>query len=167
VPSNVRSHVAARIDGVEHQKLGLSLDAQAAATRSYAANNQGWIVAGEFQDVMSGRRDDRPQYQEMLTEARHLAAIRARIAVVVVRTDRLGRDVAEAARTRKELTRLGAQIHMIADGGMVGDLPAHIYMAVAQDESNASESASPMCGVTSCRAAGLTGAPRLATDASA
>jgi len=54
-----------RVSGAEHQKLGLRLDVQEKATRSYAASQAGWIVAGEYQDMMTGQRDDRPQYQEM------------------------------------------------------------------------------------------------------
>jgi DNA invertase Pin-like site-specific DNA recombinase len=124
-----------RVSGAEHQKMGLSLEVQEKMTRTYAAMQAGWIIAGEFQDVMTGRRDDRPEYQAMLAESRALAARGNRIAVVVMRSDRLGRDVPEASRARKELTQLGAAIHLIAEGGHVADLPAHIYIAVAQEES--------------------------------
>jgi hypothetical protein len=51
-----------RVSGAEHQREGLSLDAQTHATRSYAAM-QGWAIAGEYQDILSGARDDRPRYQ--------------------------------------------------------------------------------------------------------
>ena len=47
-----------------------SLDAQLTACRRYAAE-RGWIVKGEYQDVLSGKRDDRPQYQQLLTDVRH------------------------------------------------------------------------------------------------
>ena len=40
VPSTARSACAVRIEGVEHQKLGLSLDAQTTATRFHAAHHR-------------------------------------------------------------------------------------------------------------------------------
>ncbi|HLZ31425.1 MAG TPA: recombinase family protein [Chloroflexota bacterium] len=70
-----------------------------------------------------------------MIEVRRLAASGVRVAVVVKRTDRLGRDVPEASRARKEPHGLGVEIHMIDDGELIADPPAHIYMAVAQDES--------------------------------
>jgi hypothetical protein len=94
-----------------------------------------WILVGKAVDGVSAVTTCRRHDEEMRPKLANLAAASHAFVEVVVRTDRLGRNVAEAARARKELTRLGAQIHMIADGGMVGDLPAHIYMAIAQDES--------------------------------
>src|SRR4051794_16449353 len=81
-----------RVSGAEHQREGLSLEAQAQSTRGYAAV-QGWVIAGEYQDILSGLRDDRPRYQELLAHARQLHATGCRAAVVVTRLDRLGRHL--------------------------------------------------------------------------
>ena len=62
-----------RVSGAEHLKEGLSLAAQESANRGYVAHKQGWVIDGEYQDIMSGHRADRPQYQAMLEHARRLS----------------------------------------------------------------------------------------------
>src|SRR5262249_6207347 len=54
-----------RVSTDEQARDGLSLDAQLADCRRYAAQF-GWAIHGEYQDVPTGKRDDRPQYQAML-----------------------------------------------------------------------------------------------------
>ena len=71
---------------------GHSLDMQLRACREYVAR-QGWIIGGEYQDVLSGRRDDRPKYQALLSEVRRLHAANASAAIVVARLDRFGRKL--------------------------------------------------------------------------
>src|SRR5437879_934498 len=90
-----------RISGAEHQREGLSLDQQESLTRKYVASQQGWVIADEYCDVMSGAKVERPHYQEMLGTARRLAAGGHRVAVVVVRQDRLGRNLLEQIRARE------------------------------------------------------------------
>jgi site-specific DNA recombinase len=124
-----------RISGSEHQKEGLSLDTQERTTRTYAAAQPGWVIAGEYQDVQKGSDDSRPQYQAVLSHARQLHAAGARAAVVVVRLDRLGRHLLESVRAREELSKLGADTHAIKEGGLLSDLTAHILMSVAQEEA--------------------------------
>jgi DNA invertase Pin-like site-specific DNA recombinase len=62
-----------RVSTEEQGREGLSLDAQLDACRNYAVR-VGWDYdpAYEFRDVMSGRRDDRPDYQRLLATARRL-----------------------------------------------------------------------------------------------
>src|SRR5437763_12410344 len=86
----------------DHQRDGVSLEVQLRECRQYAAR-QGWILGREYVDVMSGKRDDRPSYQDMLTDIRLLTAEHKRIAVVVWRLDRLGRRLIERLRCREEL----------------------------------------------------------------
>jgi DNA invertase Pin-like site-specific DNA recombinase len=123
-----------RVSGAEHQKEGLSLEAQARSTRGYAAVQPGWVIAGEYRDILSGGRDDRPDYQALLAEARRLHRSGSRAAVVVTRLDRLGRHLLEQVRAREELKSLGCDTHAIKEGGMLSDLTAHILMSVGQDE---------------------------------
>ena len=57
----VNALIYTRVSGAEHQKEGLSLEAQTRATRGYAAVQPGWVIAGEYRDIISGARDDRPE----------------------------------------------------------------------------------------------------------
>ena len=61
---------------------------------------------GEYTDVMSGRRDDRPHYQALLAEVRRLRAERRPVVVVVAALDRFGRKLLERVRCREELKAL-------------------------------------------------------------
>src|SRR5688572_4579500 len=70
-----------RVSSDEQAREGLSLPAQLDSTRRYAAEH-GWSLGAEFTDVMSGRRDDRPQYQSMLAEVRRLRSEGRSVAVV-------------------------------------------------------------------------------------
>jgi site-specific DNA recombinase len=90
-----------RVSTDEQARDGLSLDAQLAETRRYAAGRDGWIIGTEYQDVLKGTRDDRPAYQRLLTDVRRLRAEGRRVAVIVSALDRFGRAILE--RSREEL----------------------------------------------------------------
>lgn len=123
-----------RVSGAEHQQEGLSLDYQEKATRVYVGSQPGWIIAGEYRDIESGAHDNRASYQALLGEARRLNKAGERVAVVVVRLDRFGRDLAEQARARKELRKLGCEQHSIKEGGALQDLHAGMLMVFSQHE---------------------------------
>lgn len=122
-----------RISGSERQKEGFSLEAQLADDRRYCAA-RAWAIAGEFSDVLTGRRDDRPGYLALLEEARRLAAEGRRVVIVVKWLHRLGRKVLEAVRSREELQALGVAVHSVMEGGEVSDLQANIMASVAEYE---------------------------------
>lgn len=126
--------VYTRVSTDEQASEGYSLDAQLAEARRYAARQQ-WIIGTEFQDVLSGKRDDRPQYQSLLEEVRHLRARGQSVTVVVAALDRFGRSILERIRSREELKRLGVATHSVREGGEVSDLVANILASVAQEES--------------------------------
>src|SRR3954470_23196949 len=88
-----------RVSSEEQARDGVSLDAQLAECRRYAAQ-LGWVLGSEFQDVLSGKRDDRPAYQALLSDVRRLRAEGRRVVVVVFRLDRLGRRILERVRCR-------------------------------------------------------------------
>src|SRR3954469_9930761 len=90
-----------RVSSEEQAREGVSLDAQLTECRRYAAQ-QGWVLGSEFQDILSGKRDDRPQYQGLLSEVRRLRAAGQPVVVVVFRLDRLGRRILERVRCREE-----------------------------------------------------------------
>jgi len=71
-----------RVSSEEQERDGLSLAAQLADCRRYVAA-RGWVIAAEHQDVMSGRRDDRPSYQALLADVRQLRREGHNIVVVV------------------------------------------------------------------------------------
>src|SRR5258708_4287454 len=95
-----------RVSSDEQAETGTSLAAQLAETRRYALAHE-WLIDGEYEDVMSGRRDDRPAYRSMLDRVRALHTEGRATIVVVAALDRLGRDLMESCRARKELKALG------------------------------------------------------------
>src|SRR5918995_1583861 len=78
-----------RVSSEEQAREGVSLDAQLTECRRYAAQH-GWVLGPEFQDVLSGKRDDRPAYQALLAEVRRLRPEGHSVVVVVFRLDPLG-----------------------------------------------------------------------------
>jgi site-specific DNA recombinase len=123
-----------RVSSDEQAREGLSLDAQLDQGRRYVAQRDGWVIGGEYQDVMTGTRDDRPDYQRMLADVRRLRAEGRRVAVVVARLDRLGRRLLERVARREELKGLGVATHAVREGGEVSDLVANILAVTAQEE---------------------------------
>jgi DNA invertase Pin-like site-specific DNA recombinase len=123
-----------RVSGDEQEREGLSLPAQLAGCRRYVQAH-GWIIGGELQDVMSGKRDDRPQYRALLAEVRRLRADGQNVVVVVKWLHRFGRRVAERVRCWEELAELGVAIHSVAEGGVVLEVVANILASIAQEES--------------------------------
>src|SRR4051794_13642966 len=81
-----------RVSTDEQAKEGVSLGDQDQTNRTYAARPN-WIIGGEFQDVQSGTKPTRADYQRMLATARTLRLERKPVAVVVKFQDRLGRDM--------------------------------------------------------------------------
>ena len=75
-----------RVSTVRQDQLGFSIEAQRAAVQDYVAVNPGLVVA-EFSEVMSGRKDSRPE----LAKALSLCRI-ARAVLVIARLDRLSRN---------------------------------------------------------------------------
>src|SRR5829696_5779488 len=122
-----------RVSSEEQAREGVSLDAQLTECRRYAAQH-GWMLGQEFQDALSGKRDDRPAYQALLAEVRRLRAEGQSVVVVVFRLDRLGRRILERVRCREELKMLGVPVHSVREGGEVSDLVANILASVAEEE---------------------------------
>ena len=124
-----------RVSSDDQAREGMSLDAQLADCRRYAAE-RGWLLSAEYeyQDVLKGTRDDRPRYQAVLTDARQLRAGGRSVAVVVAALDRFGRRLLERVRSREELKDLGVPTHSVREGGEVSDIVANVLAAVAQEE---------------------------------
>src|SRR5215207_10844956 len=81
-----------RVSTARQGKSGLGLDSQRAAVAAYL-NGGDWKIIGEFTEIESGKRSDRPQLDAALAMARvH------RVPVVVAKVDRLTRSVSFLSR---------------------------------------------------------------------
>ncbi len=81
---------------------GQDPETQLLALRAYAAR-RGFVPAGEYVDYASGTRDNRPQYQALLTAAR-----KRQVDVVLVwRYDRFARSTQALVQALHEFHRLG------------------------------------------------------------
>lgn len=101
-----RVAVYARVSTHE-QADGLSIDNQLAACHAHAAR-QGWQVAGIWQDVESGRNDDRAGYLAMLAD-------KGWNTILVWRCDRLGRDAAELFRVARMLRKTDRKLLSVTE----------------------------------------------------
>lgn len=95
----------------QEQARGWSLETQRDQCRRYAAAHDLDVVA-EYADVETGATTERAGYQQAMADIR---AGRAG-ALIVYQTDRLHRDLPHAMLTRRELQRLGIQIHTVKRG---------------------------------------------------
>lgn len=130
----VTAFIYTRVSSDEQAREGISLDAQLRECRQYVARQPSWVLGREFQDILSGTRDDRPDYQGLLAEVRKRRAASDAVAVIVMRLDRFGRRVLERVRCREELKGLGVPTHSVREGGEVPDLVANVLASVAEEE---------------------------------
>ncbi|MDR5727956.1 MAG: recombinase family protein [Terriglobia bacterium] len=77
-----------RVSTERQGRSGLGLEAQRTAVLDYLNDSQGHLL-GEFTEVESGRRKDRPQLKMALDQCR-----RQRAVLVIAKLDRLARNVA-------------------------------------------------------------------------
>ncbi|UDF29944.1 UNVERIFIED_ORG: recombinase family protein [Roseateles sp. XES5] len=114
-----------RVSTAEQGKSGLGLEAQERDIHLFLQNfsETPWEIIGEFQDVQSGKVDDRPELVKALQLAR-----KEKAELLVAKLDRLSRDVEFIARTIKQATiRVASMPH--AD-----NFQLHIYAALAEQE---------------------------------
>ncbi len=112
-----------RVSTERQGRSGLGLEAQRAAVEGYLGHN-GWEMVGEFTEVESGRKADRPQL------ARALASCRVHDATLVVaKLDRLARNVHFIS----ALMESGVEFAAV-DFPQANRLTVHILAAVAEHE---------------------------------
>jgi DNA invertase Pin-like site-specific DNA recombinase len=75
-----------RVSTERQGRSGLGLEAQRASVESYAKAT-GSIILRSYQEIESGRKDDRPELARAVADAR-----RSKAAIVVAKLDRLARD---------------------------------------------------------------------------
>ena len=110
-----------RVSTGQQGRFGFSIEAQRAAVEDYVAANPGVIVA-EFSEVMSGRKDSRPEL------AKALSLCRVARAVLVIARRPLSRNV--------EIARLGKRVRICRRNFPEANrFTIHILAAVAEYES--------------------------------
>lgn len=115
-----------RVSTAKQGHSGLGLEAQQQAVRQYL-NGGAWELAGEFTEVESGKRDDRPQLAAALAACRRFKAT-----LVIAKLDRLARNVAFIANLMEAGTDFVA-----VDMPEANKLVLHIMAAMAQHEREA------------------------------
>jgi len=115
-----------RVSTQEQGRSGLGLDAQRQAVTQYLAGGS-WELVGEYTDIESGKRDDRPELLRAIAHAR-----RSRSTLVIAKLDRLSRKVSFVS----SLMESGVKF-VAADNPSANELTIHILAAVAQAERKA------------------------------
>jgi DNA invertase Pin-like site-specific DNA recombinase len=115
-----------RVSTARQGRSGLGLDAQREAVRGFL-NDDAWEVLGEFTEVESGKRADRPQLEAALAACRLQGAV-----MVIAKLDRLARNVAFVS----ALMDSGVEF-VCADLPSANRLTVHILSAMAEYEARA------------------------------
>jgi len=110
-----------RVSTERQGQSGLGLDAQRSAVAAYAAGRD---LLGEFVEVESGRKDNRPQLAAALALCRQKRAV-----LVIAKLDRLARSVAFIS----NLMESGVEF-VAVDMPQANRLTLHILAAVAEHE---------------------------------
>jgi DNA invertase Pin-like site-specific DNA recombinase len=112
-----------RVSTDKQGKSGLGLEAQRKAVEDYL-NGGTWTLIGEFTEIESGKRNERPELVKALA-----ACKRQKAKLVIAKLDRLSRNLAFIA------TLMDAGVEFVAvDNPHANKLTVHILAAVAQHE---------------------------------
>ena len=115
-----------RVSTDRQGRSGLGLEAQQAAVRSYLDGGAGQLV-GEFTEIESGHKNERPELAEALTFCKkHKATL------LIARLDRLARNVHFISGLMETKVRFIA-----CDMPEATPFMLHIYAAAAQEEARA------------------------------
>ena len=115
-----------RVSTDRQGRSGLGLDAQQKAVGDYL-NGGAWELVGEFVEVESGKRADRPELAKALDACRKQKA-----RLVIAKLDRLSRNLAFIA------TLMESGVEFVAvDNPYANKLTVHILAAVAEHEREA------------------------------
>jgi DNA invertase Pin-like site-specific DNA recombinase len=113
-----------RVSTQRQGQSGLGLEAQAAAIAAYVQSIGGEVV-GQYTEVESGKRADRPELAKAVAHAK-----RAKARLVIAKLDRLARNVAFVS----ALMESGVDF-VACDNPHANRLTVHILAAVAEDEA--------------------------------
>jgi DNA invertase Pin-like site-specific DNA recombinase len=116
-----------RVSTEDQGRSGLGLEAQERDIDIFLANfsEEPWEIIGRYQDVQSGKNDDRPQLAAALRQVRETGA-----ELLIAKLDRLSRKVSFIANIMDDKrVRLRVASMPFAD-----NFQLHIYAALAQQE---------------------------------
>lgn len=113
-----------RVSTVRQGESGLGLDAQRNTVEAFARQSGGEIV-GQYVEVESGKRSDRPELAKAMAAAR-----KAKATLLIAKLDRLARNVAFIAGLMD-----GGVDFIACDQPFASRLTLHILAAVAEDEA--------------------------------
>ena len=115
-----------RVSTDKQGRSGLGLEAQTAAIETFTRPTAGEIIA-TFQEIESGRRNDRPELLKALALCRQKKAV-----LVIAKLDRLSRNLAFIANLME------SRVEFVAcDMPEANQLTLHIMAAMAQHEREA------------------------------
>ena len=110
---NKRAAIYGKVSTYEQAEKDLSIPFQLERCR-YHAQGKGWDIAGEFVDAgESARTDKRPQFQEMISQAR----ARKFDVIIVHKLDRFARNDYDFVIYEKELEELGIILESVSEPG--------------------------------------------------
>lgn len=114
-----------RVSTQEQGRSGLGLEAQQRDIDIFLTSfsEEPWEIVGEYQDIQSGKDDDRPQLAAALKQAKE-----ARAELLIAKLDRLSRDVEFIARTMKRATI------RVATMPNADPFQMHLFAALAEKE---------------------------------
>jgi len=113
-----------RVSTARQGESGLGLEAQRKAVETYL-NGGSWELVGEFVEVESGKRKNRPQLNAALAAAKKAGAV-----LVIAKLDRLARNLHFIS----GLMESGVEF-VAADNPAANRLTVQILAAVAEDEA--------------------------------
>lgn len=118
-----------RVSTAKQEAQGVSLDQQRAAIEKYATEN-GYTIVAFYQDVMSGKRADRPEYQRMKAD------VRRGDTVLVYKLDRSNRNALESLQLWEDVERAGAGLVSVVEPYATRDKFVYTVLAgVAEKQS--------------------------------
>jgi len=112
-----------RVSTDKQGRSGLGLEAQRQAVNDFIASRSGRLI-GEFVEVESGKRDDRPKLKDALHRAKVTGAT-----LVIAKLDRLSRNLRFIADLQE-----GGVRFVCADMPDANELTIHLFAAIAQHE---------------------------------
>jgi len=112
-----------RVSTDRQGRSGLGLDAQRQAVADFISV-KGWTLVGEFTEVESGKRNDRPRLNEAIEEAKRIKG-----KLVIAKLDRLARNVHFISGLMETGVDFLAVDLPTADRFML-----HVYAAMAEEE---------------------------------
>ena len=116
-----------RVSTRQQGENGLGMDAQRSAVEAFLTSQVAPGLTGEYREVETGKRGDRPELQKALAHCR-----RSKATLVVAKLDRLARNVAFTS------TLMDSEVDFVCcDNPTANRLTIHILAAVAEHEAEA------------------------------